>query len=449
MKSIIYFLSICFVVYFFSSCTEFLDAKPSVKMTIPETGEDLYSVLNNVNTMNYNFTSGLSEIASDNVYLLPSTWLGLPAENYRAAYTWNNEVIVSYWNNGYKKISVANVVIDHIDKVDYKKLSERDELLGIAHFFRAYSYYELAQVFIKPYMTANLEDYGLVLRESSDASEKSVRSTVANTYNQIVADYKNAAQHLPVTKPLYPTRPYKASAFAALARTYLVMGNFNQAKLYADSCLIIQNKIMKYESIQHRAYPFQKFNEEVIFFAQLNGFGILSESTARVDNILYSSYSDEDLRKKLFFAKKADGYFSFVGDYGMNSNSSKFSGLSVPEVILIQAECLTRLGNLDAAKESLERLLVDRYIKNASPVLSDLNQDDLLKLILNERRKELVFRGIRWTDMRRLTTELLENDKWTRDLGDEKFIMSKERLNNFAYKIPELVIDISGIPQND
>ena len=73
--------------------------------------------------------------------------------------------------------------------------------------------------------------------------------------------------------------------------------------------------------------------------------------------------------------------------------------------------------------------------------------DELLRIILQERRKELLFRSLRWTDLRRLNkdsrfavtlTRKLNNDTYTLPPNDARYVLP----------IPQQEIEESGIQQN-
>jgi len=61
--------------------------------------------------------------------------------------TTNTTRVGWYWTNGYKAISIANVVISRIDDVKLSSQAERDRILGQALFHRAYWYYKLVHQF--------------------------------------------------------------------------------------------------------------------------------------------------------------------------------------------------------------------------------------------------------------------------------------------------------------
>src|SRR5690606_704360 len=84
---------------------------------------------------------------------------------------------------------------------------------------------------------------------------------------------------------------------------------------------------------------------------------------------------------------------------------SWFGGLAVDEVLLIKAECHTRLGDLPNALIQLNRLLSHRINRHVFEPLELSDSQDILNRVIAERKKELVFRGLRWSDLRRLNQE--------------------------------------------
>src|SRR5690606_1457383 len=127
-----------------------------------------------------------------------------------------------------------------------------------------------------------------------------------------------------------------------------------------------------------------------------------STSTEKVDSALHQSYSDDDLRKWLWYEKNGD-LVSFRGSY--SGSYYLFCGLASDEVYLIKAECLVRLGRVQEGMEVLNKYLTMRYRKNAFVPIDVADPQRALEIVLNERRKGLAFRGIRWSDLRRLNLE--------------------------------------------
>jgi len=114
----------------------------------------------------------------------------------------------------------------------------------------------------------------------------------------------------------------------------------------------------------------------------------------------------------------------------------------------MRAECLARLGNKDAAMLDLNRLLAHRCRADAAGIPKQANSaEEALSQILDERRKELVFRGIRFPDVKRLNKEGA-NIVFKRQLDGVEYVLSPNDLR-FALSIPEKVLERGpGIDQN-
>src|SRR5690606_36747291 len=138
----------------------------------------------------------------------------------------------------------------------------------------------------------------------------------------------------------------KAAAFALLARTYLVMGRYQEARKSADSCIQLFPDLMNYNDIDSTLrLPFTRFNSEVIFPSYALSSSSVNLSIACIDSLLYRSYNNNDLRRVLFFEDNQDGTYGFKGNYeGFSYNW--FDGIASDEIYLIRAECNARLGKL-------------------------------------------------------------------------------------------------------
>jgi hypothetical protein len=226
------------------------------------------------------------------------------------------------------------------------------------------------------------------------------------------------------------------------------MSDYVNAKKYADSALSMYNTLIDYNCTcinPAAAYPFPLYNDEVIFHSLLFGVGALSASAAKVDSNLYKSYDANDWRKTAFFKKNTDGTVSFKGSY--NGSSAKFSGFAVDELFLIRAECNVRLQHLQEGLNDLNTLLSKRWKQGSFfPVVTN-NPKLALQRILAERRKELLFRGLRWSDLRRLNKEAEFAVTMTRNLNGTIYTLSPGN-PRYVFPIPLNVIKMTGIQQN-
>jgi hypothetical protein len=434
-----------------SSCKKYLDAKPDKQLVIANKINDYQALLDNTNIMTVQYPSA-GEVASDDLYLLYNTWQTRTVTDQNC-YTWQADVFNdderNDWSNSYLVVYYANLVLDGIKSLPQPAAgSDISNVEGQAHFFRAFAFYNVLQLFAKPYDASHAEeDLGIPLRLSSDLNIPTSRSTVKQSYDQVLADAKQAAMLLPVT-PLVKTRPCRTAAYALLARTYLSMSDYVNAKKFADSALSICNTLIDYNCTcinPNAAYPFPLFNDEVIFHSLLYGVGALSASAAKVDSNLYRSYDANDWRKTAFFKKNADGTISFKGSY--NGSSAKFCGFAVDELFLVRAECNVRLLNVEDGLNDLNTLLARRWKQGTFVPLATTDPKQALQLILLERRKELLFRGLRWSDLRRLNKEPEFAVTITRNLNGTTYTLPPND-THYVFPIPLNVINITGIQQN-
>ncbi len=308
-------------------------------------------------------------------------------------------------------------------------------------------FYHLAQVFAPQYMRESAgTDLGIPLRLQPDVNEAISRSTVQQTYDQIKNDLQKAVPLLPNT-PLYKTRPSRPAAFALMSKTHLVMQDYEEALRYADSCLKYHDYLLNYSQLDSTiTRPFPLFNEEVIFHSiMVRQTYILGPSYAIIDH-LYQSYQLNDLRRQLFF-REPNNYKVWRGSY--TGGTQHFSGLATDEIMLTKAECHARLGETEAAISTLNQLLETRWETNLYESIVVSNAEEALDIILEERRKQLLMRGTRWTDLRRLNLDSRFAKTLTRTVHGETYSLPPND-KRYTLPIPQEVISLNpNIEQNE
>lgn len=435
-----------------ASCARYLDVKPDSSLALPKTLKDLQAILDNETRRNTSYAYA-GDVAADYYYLLEPDFNRLnDAFDARNIYLWEpNASADRDWSNLYLNIFDVNVVLEEIGSAESGNLTEmdRDRIQGTAHFIRGWCFFQLAQLFAVPY-EGRLADQslGIPLRLTPNIEAPTARSSLAETYQQIIADLSLAIELLPVSSPV-AVRPDKTAAHAALARVYLIMGDYQRSLDHANTALKLENGLIDFNDLDPLATkPIEMLNIEVLFHAQIpNGGGGFVTPRARVDSSLYASYHDGDLRKQIYYQQNADGSYYFKGDYGTNPGVP-FAGLAINELWLIKAECHARLSNVDFAIESLNTLLVNRWEKSEFVPYQATDADDALELIIAERNKELAFRaGIRWSDLRRLNKDLRFAKILTRKIGDVTYVLEPDD-NRYTFLIPATVVQQTGIEQN-
>ena len=233
-KVFLYIVLLSGVLVWITGCKKFLDRQP-LSATLTDQGSVLdgqalgmYSIFDTwagFNTLPWlDFTS----IRDDDAQKGSSTTDGaeINAEFETFQYTKDDWATNSYWNDHYYMINKTNQLLFTADSL---KLTDPGSLrnIGEAHFFRAYSYFEL----VKAYGEVPKIDFFY-----TDAS-KGVRpkSTVTEIYSLIDKDLDSAAALLPVSwfnsttgQNAFPGRLTKGAALTLHAQAYLFRQNWTQ-----------------------------------------------------------------------------------------------------------------------------------------------------------------------------------------------------------------------------
>lgn len=451
LKTIKIFCGMLFcITMLFTSCEQYLDIRSNSALVIPNDLESLQKLLDATQFMNMSICSS-GEVASDNYFLQEGTFNSF-LDEAKSAYIWDNynQLFTNDWAKAYNVVYTSNLVLDRLKSIEKngENSLQWNQIYGAALVYRANQYLSLVWTYSKAYdKNTAPSDLGIVLRRSSDLNEKSFRASVQECYDSIVQDLMTAINLLPAVSS-HPTKPNKAGAYGSLARAYLSMREYEQALYYVEALLKIKNDLLDYNSATDlnmaANYPFTQFNKETISYYELTTNTQISVTNAMVDTVLYDAYEEGDLRREAFFKNAANIYHTFRGTY--SGSTKHFGGITVAEANLIQAECLVRLDQPNKAMEVMDHFLRHRYQtgKYESPNLS--NRDEVLAFVLLERRKELIFRGLRWIDIKRLNVEGSDINL-IRKINGEEFELPPNS-GRFALPLPADIIIQTGMPQN-
>jgi hypothetical protein len=451
-----------------SACTkDAINQKPDISLAVPSTISDFQQMLDGLDGGDDNFNAGFNSYRSLTDYLCDEysvsnsayTTYFLPSPFALDVLTWNKQMFNTFstqssvyeWNKQYTTVLNANLALEGLAAIKPDPVTQVQWNLaeGMALFFRGQMFYNLAQFWAKPYNTATASsDPGIVLKVHSDISEPSIRSTVQQTYDQIISDLKGSVPLLPnssvANDQLSKARPSLAAAYGMLARTYLAMGDSASVLKYADSALELYSTLMDYNTTT----TFIQFNAETVYYSYDNEGSMGSFfGPWRIDSSLVNTYDASDLRKTLYFTYSAYvGGYAFSGDY---SGHYVFTGIAVDELYLMRAEAYARTGNAAAAMSDLNTLLIKRYKTGDFTPRTASGPADALAQVLAERKKELIQRGLRWTDLRRLNTDPRFAVTLTRTANGVTYTLPPGD-SRYTLQIPNYVIDASGgtITQN-
>jgi starch-binding outer membrane protein, SusD/RagB family len=448
----------CFLIVlllsFIASCSKkFLSEDPSGDVSKKLT--ELAGLLNDEQLIGQ--TPVIGEQSAADYYLLPEYYnlLGLQDKNL---YTWQKEIYsgqtnIPDWNVPYAQVYNCNVVLEELSRIVPNVTNNQlyDEIYGRSLFIRAYAFHNIAQVFAKVY-DKNYEDIdqGIVMPLTPDITTLPSRSTMKETYKQIITDLLAAATVLP-RQVAYDSRqlPNRPAAYALLARVCLSMLDYDKALAYADSTLAYSSALFNFNDINFtNKFPVSGYNEEILYMSWLiNTSNVIQGRVVAgciIDSVLYKSYDNEDLRKDAFFMLTA-GLPIFKANY--TGKSLAFSGLALDETILIRAECRARKDNIQGAMDDVNYLLENRYKEGAFKPYTATTGAEALDIILRERRKELIFRGLRWADLKRLNKEN-PSITLTRSINGTLFKLLPGS-NRYVLPIPDDALKGTSILQNN
>lgn len=336
------------------------------------------------------------------------------------------------WPKSYNAIDHANSIIKYVSELH--ESAERDDLIAKAYGIRGYAYLYLVRLFAPAY-TLNKDAKGVILRlEPANASSEHLpRATVEEVYKQIISDLTYAYNNITGDNLEFIT---PKSAALLLARAYLDMADFTNAKKYAEiaadntfdgSNLMSQEEWTSgfkdrnsewlwvhyfnpatcniyasipsfyYHAAGYTGYPYGgKVNIEDMLsdkaIEMWDGYG-----TVRFTKNFVNLFEASDCRKMFpFYFYEEDGYYTSKFGHRTMMGDAEFPMARIGEAYLIKAEAEAHLGGNAAGP--LNALQTKR---GATPTTASLDN------IYLERRKELYGEGHRLHDIRRLHIALV------------------------------------------
>ncbi|MBO9634479.1 MAG: RagB/SusD family nutrient uptake outer membrane protein [Chitinophagaceae bacterium] len=400
-----------------SSCKKYLDIVPKGKI-IPEKTADYRLLLDQVNPAGKSagFVKAFSNdlLMSDDMQVTPfsANFYGPSEQN---VYSFAEHIYQDFesdpdWESLYNQVYVTNLVILQVMDSKNGSQQEKEQLMAEAKVHRAFAYLTLVNLYAKHYNVSSAStDPGVPLRKGLDFEEKLNRASVQEVYDFIIDNLKQALGHLPAAPALNQNyRPVEAAANALLARAYLYMNNMSEAFNYADASLKLYHELIDYNTLPASAnfpgtlaIPGGLLNKEVLLYKSVTS----ASSLFYADSNLIKLYdATNDVRMKAMYASDAIFGLSFGFIVSEWAGRTPAKGPSTAEMYLTRAETYARAGKTNEALNDLNTLRSFRYKTGSNFQLSASNSADALKLVLEERRRELAFRGARWFDIKRYNT---------------------------------------------
>lgn len=446
MKYIKHIIVTALIIFGFSSCEpeeDFLQSDHNGVVT-PNRVSDYDLLLNGLDVASSpSFFDVLPVMFMTDDMDLSANQVGRLSPEFYAAYIWNSFIYTTgtdpkAWTGPYKNIFTYNTILTGIDnaedattsKENIKKVNtiKAEALLG-----RAYEHLILVNLFAQPYSVDNASTPGIPYMTVAEVNQPTPgRETLAETYAKIKTDLLDAIPFLPETNQ-NRTRGSKIGAYGLLARMSLYMGEYEDALEYSNMALDIKNDYLDYTPFFFPPFTPSENPDNVYSRTIGVGVGVLN---ATASTSLLSLYGFLDARNLAFYSNENYGFAFFSVDHGV----------SMPELILTKAEALVRTDDIKAAKTLLAEFQAKRD-PLATPI-STSDKETVLTLVLNERRKELIVKGLRFYDMRRLQLEGRVGDVQHSTVADE-MVTLEEGSPRYTLAIPNAVISKNkGMEQN-
>ena len=381
-------------------CDRFLDIQPEGKV-IPTTTEDYRKVLTSAYSK-YPVHKSLVALRTDEVNIDDNSTDFI---SYREMAMWkgaNNDPASTEfpWVSFYSVNFYLNQIINEGSKT-MQDSPEKNQILAEAYALRAYLYFDMVNLYGKPYNSATAsDDRGVPINLEIDLEQVLKPSSVQEVYNQVHADLKKAEDLMVEPKQALGVnyRFSKTALLAFEARTALYEGDWTKALSYADQVLAVKGDLSNLNTVNtppnHYASP-----ESIMALDNTWDNSIKNLSFASPE--LISSYNNTaDKRFGMYFEKNGSKYKITKG----GSLEFKVS-FRTAEQYFIRSEALLKLNKLAEAKETLMKVMKNRYtpdgytsVQNA---VNSMNSTAFMNFILDERFREFALEGQRWFDLRR------------------------------------------------
>lgn len=419
-----------------TSCDDYLDIQP-VGRVIPETLDQYRAVL----TKGYDVYPEHKSLTALRTDELTMNEFSDDVTYYRDIYIWkdtNPDRITTTFQYAdlYKTIFYTNVIINEASKkLDVSP--ERNQLIGEAYALRAMAYFDLINLFGKPYNAATAgSDKGVPLALEIDLEQKFVPQSVEVIYNQVISDTQEAEKLINLDSQVKGKnyRFSKVALYSLESRIYLYQQQWQKSLDTANKALAINSNLVDLKATPALA---TKYDSKESILALEDGLinGLKGAVYASPD--LIAAYSKTtDLRFPLYFLASGSRYRIQKG-----GNDDQKCSFRTSELYLTKAETSLKLNNIADAKTTVLSFIKNRYTATAYVQLeievNAMNAADLTNFIYEERHREFAVEGQRWFDLRRTSQKQIvhtfDGDNYTLIQNDPRYTIiypADARLNN-------------------
>lgn len=476
--TIIYLLSL---IVLFTGCKKFLDLPPRNERAV-ESLEDVKSALagylDGVGTKNMRPLIGpfplfmanqimMFESYSDNIDFEEGFPLFVHPMNitnkeifYANNLLWNDfNTPGDIWTKYYETAGYLNALIETTERLNPVDKAERDRVLGEMLVHRAFYFFKLNQYFA-PY---NEADMGIpVYLKTGDqvVGIQMSRKKQSDVYKIIIADLEKALTLIDKSAPRKGFNIFYNQRYIQnlLSQVYWFKAesaakedaDYEEAKKYSLAAVTGVEAYMPRTAADLNNKARGELSDYPAFFQKGTGYGEISgiygstwdylgyyPQKVPVAEGLYKLFSDEDIRKDVYFEGKTISP-TWPDGQAYGAKNAHYNLFQPENAYLILAESYYRLNQTAEAISTLNQF---KSYRNAGTA-TGLSGDQLLQEIINERRKEFFTdTDKRWLDLKRYGKKTLSRSLTF--FGKKYTIEVKP--NDYHYALP---IPVSELQQN-
>jgi hypothetical protein len=407
------------------SCKQsFLEVAPKGSL-IAEKTNDYYLLYNNLASSTP--TDLMQYMGDDIVHLDP--FYSSASNQIKRSFDWEDDIFTEDENPSalgihLDKLYTMNKIIAEVMDSKGGSSAEKKSILAEARVARAVIHFTLVNTYGKSYREATAAtDLGFpILTQANLTQNHFERATVKEVYDFIIKEIKESIDDLP-TMVTNRGRMTKGAANGYLGKVYVFMGRHADAVPYLEAAMTqLSNASIPLHLIDYNTafdpggiYAISFFgpteimmqdNPETInlYPHNVGGQSYFLAPTYYVSPATLSEFGATDKRLNFYIDRNFSPATPFPGNLkrSYTRSSSNHFGISIPDLYLLLAESYARTDALTDARSTLQTFREHRMATADAAISSSMSKNDVIKLVIQERKKEYLGMGDRFQVIRRL-----------------------------------------------
>jgi len=310
--------------------------------------------------------------------------------------------------------NVCNVVLRNADNASGDK-TKASQLKAEAYILRAYLHYLLINFYAKGYNPSSAATDGGIpyVKEDNNISIPNKKNTVAEVYNNIIADI-NAAMELN-SLPAVPANNMRVGlgfAYGVKAQVLVTLKKYPEALIAANQSLNINNyvnddRVFKPVGTVTFGKP-PLTAPENLFYMAYQGSPLISTPSLEITNDIYEPGNIINSYVQPYYP--AANPFSGIAAsklwlYSAAPYAINTAGLTTSDTWLIKAECLARTGDLTGSLAIINQLRQNRIHPNIYVPVTAATEAGVMALLMRTSRIELLYTMRNFLNIKRWNTD--------------------------------------------